>query len=636
MVGPVRVLLVDDEPDFADLVADFLERDNDQFTVVTATSASEGHDRLAEENPDCVVSDYEMRDRNGIEFLEAIREEYPDLPFILFTGKGSEAVAGEAISAGATGYLQKEPGNDQYLVLANRIENAVEQHRARANYREVFRKIPDGVLLHDPTDGTVLDVNQKFCDMLGYSRDELLDGGFTAIHLGEPPHTTERAEHLVRKTAHEGSRTFEWVDETKAGDPLPVEVHLREAVIDGDQRVLAVVRDISDRKERERELERERERYRSLFENTPVVMWEEDFSAAKAYVDDLAAEVDDLGTYLETHPEELHAIMDRIDIIDVNRNAVQYYGADSKAELMANLDRIFTEDALDALRAMWVDIAAGETEFRAETSYRTFDGQRGEEILEMYVPDPYTEDYTHVYITGTDITERNRRRRELRRQNERLEEFASLVSHDLRNPLNVASGNLELAREERDSDRLEAVADAHDRMETLIDDLLTLAREGAPIAEREPIDLAATVDACWTNVDTADGRLAVDTEQVIEADRSRLRQLLENLFRNAVEHGSTSSRTEPDDAVEHGGGNTTVRVGPMDDGFYVADDGPGIPADERERVFEGGYSTGEGNTGFGLLIVERIVEAHGWEVAVVESEDGGARFEIADVVVVGR
>ncbi|PSQ12972.1 hypothetical protein BRC98_02360 [Halobacteriales archaeon QS_7_68_65] len=600
MVGAVRVLLVDDEPDFAELVADFLERENDQFTVVTATSASEGHDRLAEENPDCVVSDYEMPDRNGIEFLEAIREEYPDLPFILFTGRGSE------------------------------------EHRARANYREVFRKIPDGVLLHDPTDGTILDVNRKFCDMLGYSRDELFDGGFTTIHPGEPPHTTERAERLVRKTAHEGSRTFEWVDETKAGDPLPVEVHLREAVIDGDQRVLAVVRDISDRKERERELERERERYRSLFENTPVVTWEEDFSAAKAYVDDLAAEVDDLGTYLEAHPEELHAIMDRIDVIDVNRNALQYYGADSKAELIANLDRIFTEEAFDALRAMWVDIAAGETEFRTETVSRTFDGERNDEILAMYVPDPYTEEYSRVYVVTIDITKRKRHSRELERQNQRLEEFASLVSHDLRNPLNVASGNLELAREECDSDRLEAVADAHDRMGTLIDDLLTLAREGAPIAEREPIDLAATVDACWRNVDTADAELAVDAERVVEADRSRLQQLLENLFRNAVEHGSTSSRTEPDDAVEHGGGNTTVRVGETDDGFYVADDGPGVPADERERVFEGGYSTGEANTGFGLLIVERIAEAHGWEVALVESEDGGARFEIDDVEGVGR
>jgi len=90
-----------------------------------------------------------------------------------------------------------------------------------------------------------------------------------------------------------------------------------------------------------------------------------------------------------------------------------------------------------------------------------------------------------------DITGRKRRERELERRNERLDEFASIVSHDLRNPLNVAAGRLELAREEHDSDHLEAVARAHDRMATLIDDLLTLAREGVDVESLEPVDLAA-------------------------------------------------------------------------------------------------------------------------------------------------
>ncbi|GAA0527325.1 Signal transduction histidine kinase [Halorubrum aquaticum] len=245
--------------------------------------------------------------------------------------------------------------------------------------------------------------------------------------------------------------------------------------------------------------------------------------------------------------------------------------------------------------------------------------------------------------------------RELERQNAQLERFASVVSHDLRNPLSVARGNLELVRDEYDGDRLVAVADAHARMEALIDDLLTLARQGEAIDATEATDLAEVSRVCWEQVSTDGATLSIDEPPTVMADRDRLRQLLENLFRNGVEHGrsrdgdavsrddenppgefsnhSTDSRASPDDGIERGGG-TTITVGGLEGGFYVADDGPGIPESERDRVFDGGYSTAEQGTGFGLAIVAEIAEAHGWEVRVVESADGGARFEITGVEVV--
>jgi len=232
-------------------------------------------------------------------------------------------------------------------------------------------------------------------------------------------------------------------------------------------------------------------------------------------------------------------------------------------------------------------------------------------------------------IVLRDITLRTRRERELERQNERLDEFVDTVSHDLRSPLNVASGRLELARGECDSDHLEGAEDAVARMEALVDDLLTLAREGKEVGEVELVDLTALTETCWTTVATNGAVLRVDPDLTVRADRSRLRQLLENLFRNAVEHGSTSPRSDSHgDAVEHG--STTVTIGALPErrGFYVADNGPGIPEAERDRVFENGYSTSDGGTGFGLAIVAEIAEAHGWEIDVTESENGGARFEI--------
>ncbi|QLD86163.1 PAS domain S-box protein [Natronomonas halophila] len=213
----------------------------------------------------------------------------------------------------------------------------------------------------------------------------------------------------------------------------------------------------------------------------------------------------------------------------------------------------------------------------------------------------------------TDITERKRRERELTRQNERLDKFASIVSHDLRNPLRVAKGQLELARNECDSERLDDIGHANERMDDLIDNLLTLAREGEPVGDTEPVDLVTLTENCWRNVATVEATLTTDVERTINADQSRLQQLLENLMRNAVEHGSE---------------DVTVTIGELEDGFYVEDDGPGISEDERDDVFEAGYSTAAEGTGFGLCIVKQVVQAHGWAVRVTDGPDSGARFEI--------
>ncbi|PAU84337.1 histidine kinase [Halorubrum salipaludis] len=222
---------------------------------------------------------------------------------------------------------------------------------------------------------------------------------------------------------------------------------------------------------------------------------------------------------------------------------------------------------------------------------------------------------------------------ELERQNDRLAEFASVVSHDLRNPLNVAQGRVELARDECDSEHLDAVAGAHERMDTLIADLLTLAREGERVSETRPVRLSAVVESCWQTVETADATLTVESDLWLRADESRLRQLVENLVRNAVEHGGDDVSItvgalggEETDGEAGAGGEAADEVG-----FFVEDDGPGIPAADRDQVFDAGYSTSQEGTGFGLRIVEQVATAHGWSVRVAEGRDGGARFEVTGV-----
>ena len=250
-------------------------------------------------------------------------------------------------------------------------------------------------------------------------------------------------------------------------------------------------------------------------------------------------------------------------------------------------------------------------------------------------PDPFPEwEVTLVDMMARWVSyelERREAQSAVTRERDRLDRFASMVSHDLRNPLNVASGNLELARETGDTDRLDTAANALDRMDELIDDALSFARLGERVVDTERVDLATVAREAWNTVETGDATLVVEEPGVALGDASRVRTLFENLFRNSVEHGSTSSRAEPDDSVEHGGDAVTVTVGREGTTLFVADDGPGIPEADREQVFETGFTTDSEGTGFGLGIVEGIATAHGWSVAATESADGGARIEVRGV-----
>ena len=206
------------------------------------------------------------------------------------------------------------------------------------------------------------------------------------------------------------------------------------------------------------------------------------------------------------------------------------------------------------------------------------------------------------------------RTQQLADQNEQLDQFASVVAHDLRNPLQVLRGVLETV--DADDEYVGRGVRALDRMEDIIDDVLTLARDGTSIDETEPVSLVSVARASSEVVDADEATLVVDEDRRLTADPTRLRQLLENLYRNAVEHSSPT---------------VTVSVGPLADGFYVADDGPGVAPDDRERIFDSGYSDAENGTGFGLAIVARIAKAHGWSVAATESAEGGLRIEFTDV-----
>ncbi|QKY16868.1 PAS domain-containing protein [Halorubrum sp. CBA1229] len=229
-----------------------------------------------------------------------------------------------------------------------------------------------------------------------------------------------------------------------------------------------------------------------------------------------------------------------------------------------------------------------------------------------------------LLINSRDVSERKARERRLTDRNERLDRFAGIVSHDLRNPLSVIRGSMEMARLQGDTEPLERGERAVDRIDQLVSELLTLARQGSGIDEPTEFDLEGAVREAWATAGSDDATLVVGAHARVRGDRGRLRQALENLFRNCVEHGSTGGRTNSDDRVDHtsdGGDDLTVVVSATAEGFLVADDGPGIDPEHRDEAFDPGFTTSADGTGYGLDIVREVVESHGWTVRLRPDAD---------------
>jgi PAS domain S-box-containing protein len=246
---PIRILHVDDNPDITEVTSIFLEDLDDRFDVTTESTVVEALNTLDNADIDCIISDYQMPTTDGLEFLQIVREKHPDLPFILFTGKGSEEIASEAIAAGVTDYMQKGGGSDQYEVLSNRVQNAVEQYRTQQQfwdalswYQRLVEQNIAGVFVVQ--DGHLAYVNQKFADIFGYSQAALI-GSSPAKFAAAREQT--RIREILTSCSGSGTDTFqaEITGERRDGTEVAVEVHGGSVEYNGDEAMLGILRDVS-------------------------------------------------------------------------------------------------------------------------------------------------------------------------------------------------------------------------------------------------------------------------------------------------------------------------------------------------------------------------------------------------------
>ncbi|AFZ73371.1 PAS domain-containing sensor histidine kinase [Natronobacterium gregoryi] len=469
--------------------------------------------------------------------------------------------------------------------LVGATRNVTEQKERERQYDAIFNQTYQFTGLLDP-DGTLLKANDTALEFGGFGREDVIGRPVWESEWWQiDAETQERLQDAIEVAA---TGEFVRYDETVQGadETVVVDFSLRPITDERGDVVLIVAegRDITALKRRTRELEQKREFLRHIQSVADIGGWEVDFRT------ETMRWTDEVYRIHELPPEYEPTIEDGID----------FYHPRDRARITAAFERLWTTgDDYD----LELRIVTHTDETRWVRTVGT----------------PWYDDDGN--LTGArgafqDITERKERERELQRTNARLEEFTSIVSHDLRNPLTVAQAALELGREScssADFDRIEA---AHERMNALITDLLTLARRGQQVDETESVALEPLVESLCETVPSNWETLEVDLgDHRVEADESRLRQLIENLLSNAVTHG---------------GEDVTIRIGPLedDDGFYLADDGPGIPPTQRQEIFDRGYSTTGEGTGFGLAIVRSIADAHGWTVEATESTDGGAQFEI--------
>ena len=610
--GRIRVLYVDTAP----TVPKSLRTADEIGEVRTSDSVESALSIIESERVDCVVSEYTLPDGDGVGFLRSVRDRWPDLLFVLFTGDGDESVASEAIGAGATDYLPKAQAEALGERVATTVTDAAEQAAILGRMTDAFLAVN--------TDWEFIYVNEQgraiLCEAIGesYSTGELLGRSI----WDEIPSAVDTKFY---DAYHRAMDDQEPVSFEAYYEPLDTWFEVR--VFPSPSGLSVYFQDVSDRKAREEAMAQRDRVLREVYQI--IADKDRDFETKIDELLGLGREV--LGTdcaalsrvesddYVFEVVHDPSGEVESGDVIPLGETNCERAVVDEETLVLADIEADAPE----------LTDRAGFTEMGTTCYLGTPVWVKGEVVgtLCFFDTEARTEPFSDWEVTLVDLLgnwvsyeqEREQRAAELTRERNRLDDFASLVSHDLRNPLTVALGRLDIVRERYDGedDHVETLESALERMDALIEDLLVLSRSGTQTVEPEPHGLREVAMAAWEATGSEDATLRVaDGDITVYGDAVSAQQLFENLLRNAVEHA---------------GPDVTVEVGSLQDGFYVEDDGPGIPPEERDRVFDSGYTTSDDGTGFGLRIVREILDAHGWDIAVTESAAGGTRFEITGV-----
>ncbi len=709
-------LLYVDEPEATETVSARLERRNDRFIVSTATSVDEAIQKLSEQDIDCVVSEYDMPERDGIEFLRQVR----DVPFILYTEAGSEQVASEAIAAGVTDYLQKktDPGEDERLAV--RVAAAVNEHRMEQDgqqlegFRKLIRASVD-ILTVLNASGRVEFNSQAVEPILGYSQGELVgESLFEYVHPDDQEQARDAFDHVLADPDAVGTSEFrvQHADGSWVWFESRVTNRLEDPHIEG---VVVNQRKITERKQRMRKLEREN----VVFQKASIGIFvvndageytnvnraacemvgytrEELLSMTIADIGDIEGSPDDDSLLQElkdtgrvraettlmhkdghkvdvlfdgvafgdgrfvaycqdiseqnTLQAEVTELSERLDLAleagqlgvwdwDIRTDEVTFderwaemlgYSLDEiEPHLRAWESRVHPDD-LPKAEAALKEHFAGEADYYQ--SVHRLETKSGDWIwvrdVGKVVERGEDGEPTRAVGIHQDVTQQKTHEKQLEDQRDYLNVLNQMLRHDIRNDLQLVSAYAELITKRTDDEEVES------HVETILEntehavELTATAREIANLTDTDevelrPIGLRTVLETELDAVRSAYPEAVLRGPDNPPAVRVRATDMLNSVFRNllknAIQHNDTETTEVTVSATER---EETMLV-------RVADNGPGIPDTQKDSVFGKGESGLESHgTGMGLYLVQTLIESYGGSVRVEDNEPRGAKFVI--------
>ncbi len=661
------ILIIDDNPVNLGALSNYLEQYG--FEILVARYGERGLKQAQLAQPDLILLDVLLPDHNGFEICRRLKatENTKGIPVIFMTILNETENKLKGFEAGAVDYITKPIQEKEVLArvttqlrlrkLTEQLEQTVQEHiheLTKANqqlqqeinerkqaektsdkWADVFKYAEWGIVIISPTKNILKTFNPAFAKMHGYTVAELMGKANTDILA--PAFRTKLPEHinLIHK---KGYHSFEAEHLRKDGTIFPVQIDAT-AVKDNEGNVLyhiANVQDITKRKQTETILRNSEERYRSLFENIPIALLEEDFSLVKYYFNELQAQgIEDFRSYFENNPQSVVHCVNLVKVLDMNQFTLALFGVKNKAALLTNLNRFFVEESYNIFKEELIALAEGHTQFIAEGVGQTKQGDKIILNLGVSVAPGYEDTLSKVLVSMTDITqpkaietERENLITELETKNAELERFTYTVSHDLKSPLITIRGFLGLLEQdalagdiERMKKDIRFIHNASTKMGLLLDDLLELSRIGRIVNLPESIEAVKLIDEVIT---LAAGQIAARGIDVniasylpnIYGDPPRLLEIFKNLIDNAIKFMGN----QPQPCIEIGvksEGEETI--------WYIRDNGIGIEPRYHEKIFKLFDRLDEDTegTGIGLALVKRIVEVHRGRIWI-ESEGKGS------------